>query len=209
MAPCRHLTEGDQMKVRFSMPARTRSALAVTALVCAGGVVVSPPASARPLDTGHFHDVSTDTFDCDGTPTQVDSDARVNFTFVQRGPGQTYYRESVRGKNVFTNLDNGGTYTEYFTFNSRDHRITDNGDGTLTILTQGSGSDRYYDTHGTLVLNDPGQVRFQFLVDEMGTPDDRFDDEEIDGTFEIVRASTGRNDTQGRDFCADLVTFTS
>jgi len=43
----------------------------------------------------------------------------------------------------------------------------------------------------------------------MGTPDNRFDDEEIDGTFEIVRGSTGRNDTQDRDFCADLVTFTS
>jgi len=49
----------------------------------------------------------------------------------------------------------------------------------------------------------PGQL------DEMGTPDNRFDDEEIDGTFEIVRGSTGRNDTQDRDFCADLVTFTS
>ena len=197
------------MNVRSSMSSRTRSALIVTGLVFASGLVASSPASARPLDKGHFHDVVTDTFDCAGTPTRFEGDARINFTFVQRGPGQTYYRESVRGTNVFTNLNTGGTYTEIFTSNSRDLRITDNGDGTLTILAQGSGSDRYYDTNGKLVLNDPGQVRFQYLVDEMGTPDNRFDDEEIDGTFEIVRGSTGRNDTQDRDFCADLVTFTS
>ena len=197
------------MNVRSSMASRSRSALIVTGLVFAGGLIASSPASARPLDQGHFHDVVTDTFDCDGTPTQFVGDARINFTFVQRGPGQTYYRESVRGTNVSTNLNTGGTYTQIFTSNSRDLRITDNGDGTLTILAQGSGSDRYYDTHGKLVLNDPGQVRFRYLVDEMGTPDNRFDDEEIDGTFEIVRGSTGRNDTQDRDFCADLVTFTS
>ncbi len=197
------------MNVRSSMTSRSRSALIVTGLVFASGLVASSPASARPLDKGHFHDVVTDTFDCDGTPTRFNGDARINFTFVQRGPGQTYYRESVRGTNVFTNLNTGGTYTEIFTSNGRDLRITDNGDGTLTILAQGSGSDRYYDTHGKLVLNDPGQVRSRYLVDEMGTPDNRFDDEEIDGTFEIVRESTGRNDTQGRDFCADLVTFTS
>jgi hypothetical protein len=197
------------MKVRSSMAMRTRAALVVTGLVCASGLMANAPASARPLDKGHFDDVFTGTFDCNGTPTQVDGNAHINFTFVQRGPGQTYYRESVRGTNVYTNLDTGGTFTEIFTVNSRDHRITDNGDGTLTILSQGSGSDRYYDTDGNLVLNDPGQVRFQFLVDEMGTPDNRFDDEEIDGTFEVVRESTGRNDTQGRDFCEDLVAFTS
>ncbi len=197
------------MNVRSSMSSRSRSAVIVTGLVFAGGLIASSPASARPLDQGHFHDVVTDTFDCEGTPTQFVGEARINFTFVQRGPGQTYYRESVRGTNVFTNLNTGGTYTEIFTSNSRDLRITDKGDGTLTILAQGSGSDRYYDTNGKWVLNDPGQVRFQYLVDEMGTPDNRFDDEEIDGTFEIVRGSTGRNDTQERAFCADLVTFTS
>jgi hypothetical protein len=47
------------------------------------------------------------------------------------------------------------------------------------------------------------------MVDHGGTPEDPFDDVEIEGTFEIVRESTGRNDTQGRDFCEDLVTFTS
>ena len=39
-----------------------------------------------------------------------------------------------------------------------------------------------------------------------GNPDD---DVYVPDSFRIVRDSTGRNDTEGRDFCADLVTFTS
>jgi hypothetical protein len=173
-------------------------------LVCA-----SAPASAQPLDKGHFHDVFTESFDCDGTPTRLDGDVSVNFNFVRHGSGLAYYRESLGGTLVYTNLTNGGTYTQVFTANSKDWRVTDNGDGTLTIVVQAAGSSRYYDTDGNFVLADPGNFRFQFMVDDGGTPDDPFDDEEIEGSFQVVREDTGRNDTQGRDFCADLVTFTS
>jgi hypothetical protein len=60
-----------------------------------------------------------------------------------------------------------------------------------------------------LVLNDPGQTRFSFDIDYNGTPSDPADDVEIPDSFQVVRDSTGRNDTAGRDFCADLVEFTS
>jgi hypothetical protein len=59
------------------------------------------------------------------------------------------------------------------------------------------------------VLNDPGQVRFSFDVDYNGTPSDPSDDVDVPDSFQVVRDSTGRNDTVGRDFCADLVEFTS
>jgi hypothetical protein len=60
-----------------------------------------------------------------------------------------------------------------------------------------------------LVLKDPGQVRFAFDVDYNGTPGDPSDDVEVPDSFRVVRDSTGRNDLAGRDFCADLVEFTS
>jgi hypothetical protein len=110
---------------------------------------------------------------------------------------------------VFTNLDTGGTFTNVFSVNAKDHVITDNGDGTITILVIATGGSRYYDTDGNLVLNDPGQVRFSFDVDYNGTPSDPSDDVDVPGSFQVVRDSTGRNDTAGRDFCADLVEFTS
>ena len=58
-----------------------------------------------------------------------------------------------------TNLKTGGTFTNIFTANSRDHTIVDNGDGTITITSFGSGGSRFYDADGKLVLKDPGEVR--------------------------------------------------
>ena len=188
-----------------------RLAFLVTGLAVAG-IVASTPASAAPLDKGHFHDVFTDVFDCDGTPVRDDGDVRVNFLFNQRGGAKhpfPYYRESVHGSVVTTNLDTGGTYTNVFTANSKDQTIVNNGDGTITITVFTAGGSRYYDQNGKLVLKDPGEVRFAFDVDYNGTPGNVDDDQEIDGSFRIVRDSTGRNDTEGRDFCADLVEFTS
>jgi hypothetical protein len=186
-----------------------RAAVAACGLALVGGMVASAPAAAQPFDKGHFHDVFTDFFDCDGTPARADGDVFGNFTGVRRGSGLVYFRESIRGTVVNTNLDTGGTFTEIFRINSHDARVTNNGDGTLTILVYSTGGYRAYDTDGNFVLADPGQIRFKFLVDHGGTPRNPADDEEIEGSFQIVRDSTGRNDTQGRDFCEDLVTFTS
>ncbi len=135
----------------------------------------------------------------------------VNFTFNLRGGKNVfpYYREGARGTLTYMNLNSGGTYTEVFTANNRDHKIVDNGDETITIFGQGSGVSRLYDTNGRLVLQDPGNVRYAVDIDYNGTPGDASDDVEVPDSFRIVRDSTGRNDTAGRDFCADLVEFTS
>ena len=134
----------------------------------------------------------------------------VNFNFNQRGSSPfPYYRESVHGTVVTTNLETGGTFTNVFTSNSRDHSIVDNGDGTITITVFASGGSRYYDADGKLVLRDPGQVRFATDIDYNGTPGDPSDDVEVPDSFRIVRHSTGHSDLSGRDFCADLAEFTS
>ena len=190
---------------------RGRSALLIAGLAITGSVLASTPATARPIDKGHFHDVFTgDVYDCDGTPAQDSGDVSGNFVFNQRGSSPfPYYRESVHGTVVTTNLDNGGTYTNVFTANSRDHTIVDNGDGTITITVYASGRSRFYDTNGRFVLKDPGQVRFAFDIDYNGTPGDPSDDVEVPDSFRIVRPSTGNSDLSQRDFCADLVEFTS
>ena len=138
---------------------RGRSALLIAGLVVAGSVLASTPATARPIDKGHFHDVFTgDVYDCDGTPAQDSGDVSGNFVFNQRGSSPfPYYRESVHGTVVTTNLDTGGTYTNVFTANGRDHTIVDNGDGTITITVYASGGSRFYDTNGRFVLKDPAR----------------------------------------------------
>jgi len=190
---------------------RRRSALLIAGLAITGTALASAPATAKPIEKGHFHDVFTsDVYNCDGTPAQDSGNVSGNFLFNQRGSSPfPYYRESVHGTVVTTNLDTGGTYTNVFTANTRDHTIVDNGDGTITITSFASGSSRFYDTDGNFVLKDPGQVRFAVDIDYNGTPGDPRDDVFVDGSFRIVRASTGNSDLSGRDFCADLVKFTS
>jgi hypothetical protein len=190
---------------------RGRFPLVVTGLVLAGAALAGAPATAQPIDKGHFHDVFTsDVYDCNGTPAQDSVDVSGNFVFNLRGSSPfPYYGESVHGTVVTTNLANGGTYTNIFTANSRDHTIVDNGDGTITITTFASGGSRFYDTNGNFVLKDPGEVRFAIDIDYNGTPSDPDDDSVVPDSFRIVRASTGNSDFSGRDFCADLVTFTS
>jgi hypothetical protein len=189
---------------------RGRSAFLITGLAVAS-LVAGTAATAQPIDKGHFHDVFTsDVYDCNGTPAQDSGDVSGNFVFNQRGSSPfPYYRESVRGTVVTTNLKTGGTLTNVFTVSTRDHTIVDNGDGTITITSFSSGGSRFYDSDGNFVLKDPGQVRFAFDIDYNGTPGDPSDDIEVPDSFRIVRASTGNSDLSGRDFCADLVEFTS
>ena len=99
---------------------RGRSVLLITGMAIAGTVVASTPAAAQPLDKGRFHDVFTDSFDCDGTPAQIDGDVWINFTFNLRGSSPfPYYRESAYGTNVFTNLNLSDMATCYKAFHRR------------------------------------------------------------------------------------------
>jgi hypothetical protein len=189
---------------------RGRSAF-VVGLVIATTALAGTSAVAKPIDKGHFHDVFTgDVYDCDGTPAQDSFDVAGNFLFNQRGSSPfPYYRESVHGTVITTNLETGGTFTNIFSASSKDHTITDNGDGTITITTIAAGGSRFYDADGKLVLKDPGQTRFAVEIDYNGTPGDPSDDVEVPGSFRVIRPSTGNSDLSDRDFCADLVEFTT
>ena len=186
-----------------------RSHLLVAGLTIVLMVLATAPAVGKAVGKFHFHDVFTsDVYDCDGTPAQDHGDIKGNVLFNLRGSSPFgYFRDSTRGTIVTTNLDTGGTFTQIFTANSHDHRIVDNGDGTITITVAAAGGARYYDSDGKLVLKDPGAVRFSFGIDYNGTPDDPSDDEDVPNSFQIVKESTGLNDTQGRNFCDDLREF--
>src|SRR6478609_8945074 len=191
---------------------RSLTTLAAGAVVAiAAALFTAVPASAQPIDKGHFDDsIDSGVYDCDGTPALDVGSVHVNFTFNQRGSSPfPYYRESVHGTVTTTNLDTGGTFTNVFNSSTQDQTITDNGDGTITITDYGAGGSRFYDQFGKLVLKDPGELRWAFDIDYNGTPGNPDDDKDVPDSFRIVRASTGNSDLSGRDFCADLVQFTT
>jgi hypothetical protein len=99
---------------------------------------------------------------------------------------------------VWTNLANGNAVTVEGTQLSKDLQVTDNGDGTLTIVVLGTGNLVVYGPDGKAIARDPGQVRIEFLVDDGGTPTDPSDD----GELEFVGVV---KDGRTEDFCAAAV----
>ena len=191
---------------------RGRSALLIFGLAIASALAASTPATARPIENAHFINEFVDgPYDCDGLTTAVDEGTvRVHVLGNLRGSSPfPFYVENVNGTVVTTNLETGGTFTQEFANSRRDHTIVDNGDGTITITVHAQGIVRYYDQFGRFVLRDPGALWFSFVLDYNDTPGDPSDDEEIPDSFQVVRPSTGNSDFSDRDFCADLVEFTS
>jgi hypothetical protein len=119
---------------------------------------------------------------------------------VSQGPDELpHFREHDRQSVVWTNLANGEAVSSVLTTNGRDLKVTDNGDGTLTVLVQLTGNTTLY-ADGKAIGKDSGQVRFEILIDHGGTPTDPSDDEFITD-LGVVKEPTGRND----DFCPTVV----
>jgi hypothetical protein len=176
---------------------------ALLALGVTAAAMLAVAASAEPLLKERFHDEGTfvDEDFC-GAGLTVDgafvTDGSV--LVVARGPDRlAYFLEHLTITVVFTNRDNGKTVTLTVVRVNKDLRVTDNGDGTLTILFLATGNDVFYGSDGEVIGRDPGQIRLEILVDHGGTPTDPSDDEFL--SEELVKGSTGRSD----DFCAAAV----
>jgi hypothetical protein len=111
-----------------------------------------------------------------------------------------YFGAHVKQTEVVTNLANGNSVTSFSTFVDKDLRVTDNGDGTLTILVLTTGNAVLYGEDGKVIARNPGQQRFEILIDHAGTPTDPSDDEFLE-FLGVVKESTGRSD----DFCEAAV----
>ena len=114
--------------------------------------------------------------------------------------GLPYFGASIRRTETVTNLANENSVTSFANFVDKDLRVTDNGDGTFTILVLTTGNAVLYGPDGKAVARNPGQTRFEILVDNGGTPTDPSDDEFVEFLGE-VKGSTGRTD----DFCEAAV----
>ena len=178
---------------------------AVLALAAAAAVMLATAASAKVIvrETTHEEDtfVLDDFCDVQGL-TVVDAfvgDFRVHA--VPHGRDRlAYFLERGKVTQVFTNPATDKSVTAVAKFIEKDLRVTDNGDGTLTITNLSTGNGVVYGEDGKAIARNPGQTRFQFIVDHAGTPSDPDDDVFLED-LGVVKDSTGRTD----DFCAAVV----
>ena len=177
----------------------------VVGLAAAASLSLAGLAQAKPLEKETFHEEFTDVVAdfCDVPGLTVQSDFVVDGRFMlnPHGPkGLAYYMEHVDISRVDTNLANGKFVILESNVTDKDLKVTDNGDGTLTILVLATGNAVLYGMDGKAIARDPGQIRFELLIDHNGTPTDPFDDEFL-AFLGVVKESTGRSD----DFCAAAV----
>ena len=186
-----------------------RLGLAVAGALALSALALAFPARAEVILHENFHDEETFVWtDFCGVPgmnidVALTLDGRVQA--VGHGPDRVaYFLQPVSRTRVFTNPTNGRSMHEVARYIEKDLRVTDNGDGTLTILVLITGNGVLYDQAGNVIARNPGQVRFEILVDHGGTPADPFDDEFL-AELGVVKGSTGRSD----DFCAAALTALS
>jgi hypothetical protein len=183
---------------------RTRRLGAIVA-ISAVALVLSASASAGLILKESFHDEGTLAFDdfCDEEGLSVEGAFTVDgrTQAVLKGRDEVaYFIENIRATTTLTNPETDKTVTEVVTVLQKDQKITDNGDGTITILVMGTGNDVVYGPDGKAIARNPGQTRFEILIDYNGTLSNP-DDDVFLADLGVVKGSTGRTD----DFCEAVV----
>ena len=157
------------------------------------------------LEKGTFHEEVNNHVRnfCGASGLTVDLHATIDGRCAIRSHGRdqlAYYQEHSTITEVITNVATGEHVTRVERVLDEDLRVTDNGDGTLTVLVLATGNSTVYDESGKAIARNPGQIRYEILIDHGGTPTDYTDDKFLEN-LGLVKESTGRTD----DFCAAVV----
>ena len=169
---------------------------AIVALGATAAVVLAATASGGQVFRETIHDEGTIVLDeiCDvpGLTVELAFVVDLSVHVVPHGPdGLAYFLQHGTVSEMFTSLANGKSVTSVSNVIEKDLRVTDNGDGTQTVLILATGNAVLYGDDGKAIARNPGQVRFEIFIDEAG-----------DITFlGLVKGSTGRSD----DFCEAAV----
>ena len=97
----------------------------------------------------------------------MDLHATIDGRFTIRSHGRdqlAYYQEHSTITEVITNVATGEHVTRVERVLDKDLRVTDNGDGTLTVLVLATGNSTVYDESGKAIARNPGQVRYALLI---------------------------------------------
>jgi hypothetical protein len=183
-----------------------RFVVSAAALGIAAPLLALSPAAATPPQFEDVSETFTDQFTdfCDVPGLTVDHVVTVTsrLKIQTRHNGLDYFQEHLVVDEVLTGAS-GDSVTVHTRFISKDLKVVDNHDGTLTIISLLTGPSTLYGPDGKALARDPGQVRFELLIDTNGTPSDPTDDVEL--SSELIKGSTGRND----DYCVAMVPILS
>ena len=155
------------------------------------------PASAQKVESGSFHDETTDTDPsfCGVTGLEVEIVTTVDDRFLGRTQGSDalfYGLEHLHVVTVYTNTATGQRATDIQpSVLNKDLHVSVDDAGTTTIDVLATGGERTYGDSGRLIARNSGQIRLRIVLDADGN--------EVSNVQ--TKGSTGTND----DFCAAVL----
>ena len=167
----------------------------ITGKASAAPSQVGAKAGSEPVFIERFHDGGADEIEnfCGepGLMVQHTFSLDMFVHIVPYGPDRLdYFLQHGVWTDTYTS--NGKTVTAVANVIEKDQFITDNGDGTLTIVILATGNATAYGPDGKAIARDPGQLRFLIYIAADGSL-----------TFgDVVKGSTGRSD----NFCDAAIT---
>lgn len=164
---------------------------------------------AKPLAQMRFHEQVTEIVHnyCGDLSVRFDLDDSGVFVVRSTGPDRLpRFTATHHGGITITNIATGKPFTITWNYALPDVRVTDNGDGTFTVVYQIPGPESIYGPDGQLLHVSGGTIRFEAIIDHAGTPGDPSDDVFIS---ETVISSVGGRPQEPFDYCAAFRTLTS
>jgi hypothetical protein len=168
---------------------------AAFALAVPAAAVAAPP---EPFEIEGAERVEDDFCGEEGLTVRTSLTAEGRFRLQQRGPdGLLFFHEDARATTTLARVGEDGTTgpvvaTAVDRTIEKDLQVTDNGNGTITVLVLSTGGSTLYDADGRAIARNPGQVRYSLRID-LATEEETF--------LGFDKESTGRTD----DYCAALV----
>jgi hypothetical protein len=163
-----------------------RRILLVSAALVLAMATPTTTAQAKPTDQFRFadHDSFVVNDFCGDIVVRVEFSERGSGVGRLAGPGrQLRYTVTHHGQATYTNLATGRKFTFAWSYVDQDKRVTDNGDGTLSILGRSPGSERVKGPDGKLLDVKAGLFTWVVVLDHGGTPTDPSDDTFVSITF--------------------------
>lgn len=184
-------------------------AVALATALIAASAGIPMPAQAQPIEQGRYHEIGSFVLEdlCDDLRIHVEFDDTGHVLARITGQDDTV-RYTVTGhvRSTWTNLETGRAMTFKASHVEQDLRVSDNGDGTISLLTHHLNAERAYGPDGRLAYVEPGVTEVLVILDYNGTLTDPSDDIFVSETF--LAHHGGKPGTE-RDFCADFRTLTS
>lgn len=155
----------------------TRTVLGLAAAACLIGLTAAPAAAEKPFE--NVHERTNVTFEEELCGIDVETTvSAVNHFKGKIGPnGFPLFQGNGNGTTTWYNPDTDRSMTFSNRGAFKDLSVTDNGDGTITVVSQTTGvPEEITLDDGTVAVKDVGRIVFSTVLDYNGTPADAEDD---------------------------------